>query len=107
MDRLSVIGRYAALRRLRGTCRARAGGGELQLEGSAYAGFALHMNLACVLLHNPVAHRQPESCALMLALLRFGLGRKERIVDAVEMFLFDAAAGVLNSHKHAAGSVES
>ena len=83
-------------------CGTGAGGWELQLEGCAYAELALDVNLAGVLLHDSVADGKPEAGALVRAVLRLGLRRKEGIVDAVQMFLFDAAAGVLNAHEHTA-----
>src|SRR6185312_15741595 len=64
-----------------GTWRPTAGSGELKLEGSSYAGLTFYMNLAGVLLNNPIADGEAEACALVLAFLRFGLGREEGIVD--------------------------
>src|SRR5271170_6708710 len=106
MDRLSLIRRYAALLSLLVGCGARTGRQKLQLKGRAHSGFALHMNLACMLLHDPVAHRKPKACALVLAVLRLAFRRKEWIVDAVQVFLFDAAARVLNPHKHTPRAIE-
>src|SRR5439155_1350092 len=75
-------------------------------EGSAYAELALDMDLAGMLLHDSVADGKAEAGALMRPVLRLGLRRKERVVDAVEMFPFDAASGVLDAYQHASGSVE-
>ena len=73
---------------------------------SAYAKLALNMNLAGMFLHNSVADGQTETGAFMRPVLRLGLRREEGIVDAVEMFFFDAATGVLDAYDHASCAIE-
>ncbi len=67
---------------------------EIQIEGCALAGLALHPNLARMLLNDAVGHRQAQAGALALAFSRRGLGGEERIVDALDVFLRNAGAGV-------------
>src|ERR1700733_13860299 len=106
MNRLPLNVLHAALRRLGKDYRASAGGWELQLKRSAHAELALDVNLPGVLLHDSVADGQAKTGAFGSAVLRLGFGRKERIVDAVEMFFLDAAARVLNADEHTACAVE-
>src|SRR5258705_1050897 len=105
MNRLPLDVLHAALRPIGSDCRAGAGGWELQLEGSADAEFALDMDLAGMLLHDSVADGEAETGALVRPVLWLGLRGKEGVVDAVEMFPFDAASRVLDTHQHASGSV--
>src|SRR5258708_7221771 len=107
MNRLPLNVLHAALRPIGSDCGTGAGGWELQLEGGAYSELALDVDLAGVLLHDSVADGKAEAGALMRSILRLGLRCEEWVVDAVEMFSLDAAAGVLNAHDHASGSVES
>src|SRR5882757_200751 len=106
MNRLPLDVLHAALRPIGSDCGTGAGGWELQLEGSANAELALDVDLAGMLLHNSVADGKSEACALVSAVLRLGLGGKERIVDAVEMFSLDAASGVLDAYQHTSSTVE-
>src|SRR5258707_2461478 len=106
MDRLPLDVLRAALRPIGSDCGTSAGGWELQLEGSATAEFALDVDLTGMLLHDSIADGKSEASALMRPILRLGLRRKERVVDAVEMFPFDAASGVLDAYQHTSGSVE-
>ena len=57
-------------------------------------------NLAGMLLDDSVGHRQSQSCA-PLPSRGAVLGGEEWIVDALNVFLRDAAAGVGNDHSHA------
>src|SRR5882724_11034699 len=106
MDRLPLDVLHAALRPIGSDCGTGAGGWELQLEGSAYTELALDVDLAGMLLHDSVADGKSETGALMRPILRLGLRRKEGVVDAVQMFLFDAASGILDPYQHTSGSVE-
>src|SRR6266550_6496132 len=106
MDRLPLDVLHAALRPIGSDCGTGAGGWELQLEGGANAEFTLDVDLARMLLHDSIADGKSEASALMRSVLRFGLRRKEGVVDAVEMFPFDAASRVLDANEHTSGSVE-
>src|SRR5258705_874925 len=106
MDRLPLDVLHATLRPIGSDCGTCAGGWELELEGSAYAEFALNMDLSGMLLHDSVANGKAEAGALMRSILRLGLCRKEGVIDAVEMFSLDAAAGVLNAYQHTPRSIE-
>ena len=80
---------------------------EIQIERSALARLALDSNLARMFLNNAVGNRQAEARAFALSLARRGLGGKERIVNALDVFLGDARAGIGHDHAHsvAVGSV--
>ncbi len=91
---------------LQQTAGTGAGGWELQLEGGADADLAFDVDLAGVLLHDAVADGEAKAGAFVLALLGFALGGEEGIVDAVEVLLLDAAAGVLNADDDATCAVE-
>src|SRR4051812_35528990 len=67
---------------------------ELQMKSSAFSYRTFDADLSAVLLHNPVAHCEPQSCALMLSLARCILCREERIVDLVQMRRVDPAPPV-------------
>src|SRR5690348_5150181 len=67
---------------------------ELKEEGRPLFGSAFHTNLAGMLLNNAVGHREAKTGAPPLAVLWSGLGCKERIVNALDVFLRDAAASV-------------
>ena len=47
-----------------------------------------------MLLNDAVGDRQAQSGALALSFARRGLGGEERVVDALDMFLRNAGAGV-------------
>ena len=68
--------------------------GELHDERGAAAGRAVDANLAGVLLNDSVGHRESQSGAAAVTGLRLVLGGEERIVDAMNVFLRDAGAGV-------------
>ena len=53
-----------------------------------------------MLLDDAVSDGQAQARAALLALLRSGLGGEERIVDALNVFLRDSAAGVGDAHAH-------
>src|SRR3981081_4648464 len=74
---------------------------EIAVEGSAFAGAALHPNLPSLLLHAPVGHGQSESCTSRLAFARRCLGRKEWIVNPVNVLLRNTAARIGNHHPDA------
>src|ERR1700680_5035427 len=97
MDRLPLNVLRAAVRPIGSDCGTCAGGWELQLEGSPYAEFALDVDLPGMLLHDSIADGKSEAGALMRAVLRLGLRRKEGVVDAVEMLSLDRVAGGLDS----------
>src|ERR1700742_2827888 len=107
MNRLPLDVLHTGPGRISGNSRTRTGGWELQLDGRADTKFALHVDLSSVLLHDSVAYGKPKAGSFVRAVLRFGLGRKERIVDAVEMLLFDTCSRILNTDDHASGSIES
>src|ERR1700730_11832638 len=104
MDRLPLNVLHAALRPIGSNCGTGAGGRELQLEGSAYAKLTLNVDLTGMLLHDPIADRISQPGPFGGAVLGLGLRRKKWIVDAVEMFPFDAASAVLDSHQHTTGT---
>src|ERR1700690_1336690 len=58
------------------------------------------MNLACVLLNNPVGNGKSKTCATPLAWSGHGLCGEERIVDAFQMFGCDARTGVRDGCFH-------
>src|SRR5271165_558839 len=61
---------------------------------------AVHMNLARMLLNDAVRYRQPEPRAAAVPGLGFVLGGEERIIDAVNVLLRDAAASVGHRDLH-------
>src|SRR3972149_4831417 len=73
---------------------------EFQMEGGALAGAALHPDLAGVLLDDAVGDRESQPGAAPLALVGRALGDEEGIVDAVDVLLRDAGAGVADGHVH-------
>src|ERR1700730_212412 len=107
MDRLPLDVLHAALGAIGSDCRTCAGRWELQLEGSAYTELALDVYLPGMLLHDSVADGKSEAGAFGRPIHWLGLGGEEGVVDAVEMFPFDAASGVLDTYQHTSGSVES
>src|SRR5580692_12479564 len=74
---------------------------EIEVKGSAFAMPALHPNLPRVLLNNPVSYGQAQPGAARLAFPRSGLGRKERIVNSVDMLLCNARARIRHHHANA------
>src|ERR1035441_9745635 len=67
---------------------------EFHDEGRALARRTLHVDLACMLLDDPVGHRKPQPGAAAVPGLGLVLGGEERIVDAMNVFLGDATSGV-------------
>src|SRR5436305_14887337 len=64
---------------------------EIQIKRSAAARMALHPNLTRVFLNDAVGDRQAETGAFAaLAFSRRCLGRKERVVNALDVLLGDA-----------------
>src|SRR5271165_2755257 len=75
--------------------------GELHGECGALAGRAIDANLARMLLDDAVGHGQAQPCASAVpALGLLVLGGEEWIVDAVNVFLSDAATGVGHGDAH-------
>src|SRR5580704_14420379 len=74
--------------------------GELHGEGRALSGRALDANFSGVLLDDAVSDRKPQPGAATVAGLGFVLGGEERIVDAGDVFLRDARAGVGDLYLH-------
>src|SRR5580698_1864340 len=64
------------------------------MKGGADAESALDVDFSGVLLNDAVTHREPETCPAALAGLGRGLGSKERVINAFEMFGRDAGSGV-------------
>ena len=63
---------------------------EIQGEGRAFARAALHADIARVFLDDAVGHRESKTGAAILALRGRRLGGKERVVDALNVFLRNA-----------------
>src|SRR3974390_674047 len=75
--------------------------GEFHGERGALAGRAIDVNLARMLLNDAVGHRQAQPCASAVAAAGLlALGGEERIVDAVNVFLRDAATSVGHGDAH-------
>src|SRR6516225_8690321 len=70
--------------------------GEIQKEGCARTRVAFHAYLASVFLNDAVGDRKPQSGPARLSFFGCGLGGEERIVNTMNIFLSDAAAGVGN-----------
>src|SRR5207302_1191320 len=68
--------------------------GEIQGEGRAGAGTALHANLARMFLNDAISDGKTEAGAAGLAFAKRCLGGKEWIVDALAVFGVDARSGV-------------
>src|SRR5215470_15015374 len=62
---------------------------EVQIKSCPFVRSALDTNLAGMLLNNSIRDRQTEAGASLLAFLRRSFGRKERIVNALDMLLRD------------------
>src|SRR6202035_5715207 len=74
---------------------------EIEVEGSAFPMAAFHSNLSRMLLNNAVGHGQTESCTSRLAFARRRLGRKEWIVNPVNVLLRNTAARIGDHHPDA------
>src|ERR1035438_4531328 len=68
--------------------------GEFHGEGCALARRAFHVDFASVFLDDSVSHRQTQPGSAGVAGLGLGLGGEEGIVDAMNVFLGNAASGV-------------
>src|SRR6185436_332988 len=66
---------------------------KLQFEGRSLAWFTLDRNIPTVFLHNPVADGQAEPGPFAS-----GLCGEKRIVDLFDVFVADAASGVLQDN---------
>src|SRR5437762_5482805 len=76
--------------------------GKFQMEGCAFARPALHTNLPGMFLNDAVSDRESEARA---ALRSRAIGRfcgEKGIVNALDVFLRNAAAGIGNHDVHAA-----
>src|SRR6185369_16072342 len=71
---------------------------EIQVEGCASPGMAFHPNLPGMLLNDSVSHGKTQAGAFALAFTRGRFGGEERVVDALDVFLRDTAAGVGDDH---------
>src|SRR6202521_4464055 len=71
---------------------------EIQGEGGAWARAALHADTARVFLHDAVGDSNSKPGAAILAIRGRCLGSEKWIVDALNMFLRDARAGVRDAH---------
>src|SRR5579863_4058158 len=67
---------------------------EFKVEGCAGADGALDMNLACVLLNNPVGNGKSKTCATPLAWSGRGFCSEERVIDALQMFRRNTGTGI-------------
>src|SRR5579872_3577346 len=79
--------------------------GEFEMECRAFAGRALNVNFASVLLNNAVCDREAEACAAALAAAIGHLGGEKRIVDAGDVLGRDTAAGIGHGDFHRAGTI--
>src|SRR5271157_1829073 len=70
--------------------------GEFHDEGGAHPGLAVHADFSGVLLNDAVGHgkTQPGAAAVAGLGLRLVLGSEKWIVDAMNVFLRNARAGV-------------
>src|ERR1700687_3186818 len=71
---------------------------EIQGEGGAFARAALHADIARVFLNDAVGDRKSKTGAAILALRGRRLGGEKWIVDALNVFLRNARAGVGDAH---------
>src|SRR5579871_825330 len=73
----------------------RSGGREFKPEDSAGTYRAVNLHGASMLLHDAIAYGKAETCALVLAISRLGLGGEEWIEDTLQVFRRDASAEIL------------
>src|SRR5579859_8070350 len=66
---------------------------EIEIEARAFAGMALHPNLARVFLNNSITHRQAEAGSARLSFPQCFSG-EEGVVDAMDVLLRNPCAGV-------------
>src|SRR5271156_1979947 len=71
---------------------------EIQGEGGAFAGAALHADIARMFLDDAVSDGQPETGAASLAIRGRRFGGEKWIVDALNVFLRNARAGIGDAH---------
>src|SRR6266851_8385048 len=71
---------------------------KIQGEGGAFARAALHADIARVFLNDAVGDRKSKTGAAILALRGRRLGGEKWIVDALNVFLRNARAGVGDAH---------
>src|ERR1700686_2259738 len=74
---------------------------EIEVEGSAFAGAALHSNFPSVLLNDAVGYGQAQPGASRLPFTGRRLGGEEWVVNPVDMLLRNAAAGIRDHHARA------
>src|ERR1700692_1092375 len=79
-------------------CLPRRYQGKIQGEGGAFAGAALHANMARVFLNDAVGYRKPKTGSAILAVDGRSLSREKWIVDAVNILLFNSRTGVRNAN---------
>src|SRR5260370_11810238 len=71
---------------------------KIQGEGRAFARAALHADVARVFLDDAVSDRKPKTGAAILSFRGRSLSREKWVVDAVNVFLGNARAGVGDAH---------
>src|ERR1700687_4498453 len=71
---------------------------EIQGEGGSFARAALHADIARMFLNDAVSDRKSKTGAAILALRGRRLGREKWIVDALNVFLRNARAGIGDAH---------
>src|SRR5438552_13078733 len=76
--------------------------GKLQMEGRPFARPALHTNLPGMFLNDAVSDRESEARAALRSRTVGGFCGEKGIVNPVNVFLRDAAAGIGNHDVHAA-----
>src|SRR5579864_29274 len=74
--------------------------GKLQVERGAFPRAAFHGDFARMFLNDAVGDREPQAGAAGLAVARRILGGEEGVVNAVNVLLGDALAGVADGHIH-------
>src|SRR5579863_526620 len=73
---------------------------EFKVEGCAGADGAFDMNLACVLLNNPVGNGKSKTCSTPLAWSGRGFCREKGVINALQMFGCNAGTGVGHKRPH-------
>src|ERR1022692_3571951 len=71
---------------------------EVQGKGCTFAGAALYPNISRMFLNDSVGHGKPQAGAAILALGGGCFGGEEWIIDALNVFLSNAGAGVGDAH---------
>src|SRR5438874_3298951 len=75
--------------------------GKFEMERGAFAGLAFHADLSCMLLNDAVGDGESQASTPLIPGAVRSLGGEERVVDAINMFLRDAAAGIPHHDVHA------